>query len=361
MRVIALLIFLFLCSSLCNASVDDSLPPGKTSRLLAFPFILRSPETSWGFGGVAAYFFKSQKQEKKLRTSDVNLISLYTLKEQLVIVLGSTIFFSEEKKIFRFQTSYSFYPDKFWGLGNNTPEKNKQDFSLKQTFFNPQLLFNVYKNLYVGASIELQNIADFRYIENGIIDEQKIIGRDGGFTSGVGALITWDTRNNAYSPSKGFFAELNSTNFSKLTGSDFIFTYYAVDIRTFLPLGRNRVLGFQSFSRFSQDQVPIRYLSMLGGPEIMRGYYKGRYTSQNMTALQAELRQYLFWRLGVVGFVSTGQVSDSFKNFKLNEFHHAYGFGLRLMVQEKENLNLRVDFGFGKNSSGIYVILKEAF
>jgi hypothetical protein len=31
------------------------------------------------------------------------------------------------------------------------------------------------------------------------------------------------------------------------------------------------------------------------------------------------------------------------------------------MVQEREKLNLRIDYGMGEKGSGVYVILKEAF
>ena len=100
---------------------------------------------------------------------------------------------------------------------------------------------------------------------------------------------------------------------------------------------------------------------MLGGTEIMRGYYKGRFTDQNMIAFQAEVRQYIFWRLGVAGFASAGQVGETLSSYGLDDFHYAYGGGIRLMLHEEEKLNLRIDFGFGENSNGIYVILKESF
>jgi hypothetical protein len=45
----------------------------------------------------------------------------------------------------------------------------------------------------------------------------------------------------------------------------------------------------------------------------------------------------------------------------LDGFHYAAGAGLRLMVSKSEKLNLRIDYGFGKQSGGLYVILKEAF
>jgi outer membrane protein assembly factor BamA len=362
MRIASLILFFFISIQFCQASMDDdTLPHGISSRILIFPFVLRSPETSWGFGAVTAFFFKTKKDEPTLRTSDLNIVGLYTLEKQTVIVLGSTIFFSGEKKIFRFQSSYSNYPDKTWGIGNSTPESASEDYTYRQMFFNPQLLFKIYNSLFIGASMEMQNISEFNYNHGGVFDEQQINGKQGGFASGAGLLLTWDTRNNAYSPSHGMFAEINATHFGKALGSDFHFQSYLVDIRKFLPAGRNRVLGFQSLAKVNIGEAPIRYLAMIGGTEMMRGYYKGRFTDDDMFAVQTELRQYLFWRLGVVGFASLGQVSDYVKYFGLNEFHFAYGAGLRLVLQEREKLNLRVDFGFGKNSSGVYVLLKEAF
>jgi hypothetical protein len=51
----------------------------------------------------------------------------------------------------------------------------------------------------------------------------------------------------------------------------------------------------------------------------------------------------------------------SFDDLRWDRMHFSYGGGLRLMVQEKEKLNLRIDYGVGEGRSGVYVILKEAF
>ena len=361
MRVFLITILFIALGNACRASADDTLPPGVATRFLAFPFFLRSPETSWGFGGAGAYFFKSKKDDDTIRTSDINLISLYTLRKQFVVVLGSTVFFPGENKIFRFQSSYSYYPDKFWGIGNETPDESEENYTMNQFFFNPQLIFRCYRKLFLGFSFEMQNVGNFSFEQGGIFDEQNISGKYGGFASGIGALFTWDTRNNAYSPSRGSFVELNATRFTSALGSDFSFTSYVFDYRKFISVGRNRVLGAQLYSRVNKGDTPLRYLAMLGGPEMMRGYYKGRYTDQNLLAGQAEIRQYLFWRLGITGFLSAGQVAGAIHEFGLNDFHFTYGGGIRLLVNELEKLNLRVDFGFSKNSSGVYVLLKEAF
>ena len=100
---------------------------------------------------------------------------------------------------------------------------------------------------------------------------------------------------------------------------------------------------------------------MMGGADMMRGYYKGRYADEDMMAYQAEVRQFLFWRLGVVAFASAGQVSSTIKNFGFNQFHSSYGGGIRFLLNEKEKLNIRLDYARGKDGSGIYIILKEAF
>ena len=360
------LFFLILILAVCKsksvvAAVDDSLKGNANSKFLIFPFFLRSPETNWGFGSVAAYFFKAKKNDPRIRTSDINLVTLLTLRDQVVGIMGGNVYFPEEKAIIRLQTSYSYYPDKSWGIGNNTYQTAQEGYSVKQFYFNPQFLVKVVRNWYVGFTYELQNIHDFIYDANGVFDQQNINGRYGGMVSGPGMLVTWDTRNNAFSPSKGLFTELNVTSFNKYTGSDFDFTTLTFDLRKFILVSRARVLGFQFFLKSNSGKVSFRNLSMLGGPEMMRGYYKGRYIDDDMFVFQAELRQYLFWRIGVAAFAGTGEVFPRINKLRLDGLHYAGGAGVRLMVSKSEKLNLRIDYGVGENSNGLYVILKEAF
>lgn len=45
----------------------------------------------------------------------------------------------------------------------------------------------------------------------------------------------------------------------------------------------------------------------------------------------------------------------------MNSFKPSYGFGFRYLLDRKEGINLRFDFGYGKNSSGFYFTAGEAF
>ena len=361
---IILIVFTLVATCRCVASgfaVDDSLLDKSAGKSLLFPFFLKSPETNWGFGTAAAYFFKTEKKDPAVRTSDLNLVSLYTLRNQLVIVLGSTVYFSKEKAILRFEGSYSYYPDKCWGIGNATSSQSEENYTIRQFYFNPQLLRNFFRHWYAGFTYEFQHVGSFLYRTNGVFDKQQIIGRNGGNTSGLGFLLTWDTRNNAYSPTQGFFIEFSSKVFDKNIGSDFNFGKLSVDFRNFILLPGKQVLALQLVVNENSGAIPIRHLGMLGGSEIMRGYYRGRYMDKDMIAMQAELRQHVFWRLGVTGFAGIGEVAPHTSDFQWDGLHFAYGAGLRIMVSESEKLNLRIDFGVGKKSNGLYVILKEAF
>ncbi len=340
---------------------DSAKNAAPRKNLLAFPFAVRSLETNWGFGGIAARFFKPGKQDTTIRTSDVNVLGLYTLRNQLILVLSSTIYFPKEDHILRFQASYSYYPDDFWGLGDHTEFTQKTAFSQKQYFINPQFLKRVHGNMYIGLTYEYQHTGPVTYPADGVFDKEDITGRHGGNTSGIGPILSWDTRNNAYSPNHGGFAEIQYEYFRSFTGSDFKFSLLSIDLRKFFYLSPKSVFAIQGLGGLTFGNTPFRKLEELGGTDMMRGYYGGRYTDKCLMAYQAEYRRFLFWRIGIVAFAATGEVASSPGRFELDGFHYTGGGGLRFALSKEEKLNLRVDYGVARHSNAFTVQLREAF
>jgi outer membrane protein assembly factor BamA len=366
MKAPALLFFLFCCISARTQDrrlpVHDTLAHHAEKNKLILPIVIRSLETNWGFGGVTAVFFKGQQPEDTTtRTSDLSLLALYTLKKQLILVVNSTVFFPHENNILRFQASYSYYPDHFWGLGNSTAENANEGFSQEQFFINPQYLKRINKKFYLGISYEFQVTGKIDYIPGGVFDKENIAGRYGGKTSGIGPLVTWDTRNSAYSPTHGTFAEMQYIFFENATASDFHFRLFNIDLRHFISVTDKSVLALQAISGIGAGNVPFRKLEELGGSDMMRGYYGGRYTDQCLVAGQAEFRQFLLWRIGVVGFASMGEVAHAIDGFSTAGFHYAWGGGLRLLLSKNEKLNLRIDYGIGSHSTALNLQIREAF
>lgn len=48
-------------------------------------------------------------------------------------------------------------------------------------------------------------------------------------------------------------------------------------------------------------------------------------------------------------------------DFHLGSFKHSVGFGFRFAIDPEEKINLRVYFGFGDGSSGVYIGAIEVF
>ena len=335
-------------------------------KLVGFPAVLHSPEFSWAFGGAGSYNFRFKRKDSLIRTSFVQAFGIVTLRKQLVFGIDGNIFFPKELFILRIHASISRFPDRFWGLGNNSRDEDRENYAISQYYLFPQLLRNVYRKFYVGAAYESQNVFSFEYQQkaNGdpsIFDQQNVAGRKGSFISGLGVLLLWDSRNNAFSSSRGSYFQYYISQFSSILGSQFNYFSQILDARKFTSLSRTTVLAFQVLAHLNQGDVPIRSMANIGSASIMRGYYEGRYTHKNLIAAQCELRQNLISRFGVVAFVGLGRVASEISAFTLTDWKPSYGGGIRVALDESEKLNIRVDFGYGHNESGVYLNLSEAF
>lgn len=336
----------------------------KQRRLVLFPVIVKSPEYLWGAGVAGTFFFKLSRQDSTTRTSSLKNVTFYTLRNQFVFASDGNVYFPNEKYILHFIASYSLFPDRFWGLGNETPSENQEKYSISQYDLYPQLLRKVFSDFYLGVSYEFQDVFKFDYNKDGtsLFDTQNITGRNGGKISGAGLLITWDSRNNAFSPSKGFYMQYYVGYYSKGIGSDFDFTIRNIDVRKYFALKKDRVLAFQVNLISTIGDTPVRDMASIGSNSYMRGYYEGRYADRNMLAIQGEFRVPVSGRWGFTTFVGAGRVGSTLSDvFQLQSIKPTFGVGLRYALRPKEKLNLRVDAGFGKQSQGTYINIGEAF
>lgn len=342
-------------------TVLRSRDPRKRS-LIAFPVVARSIETDWSIGAVASYTFHISK-DTATRTSNLQALILYSLNKQLVTAATGTTYFPKEKYILNYQFSYSYFPDSFWGLGKNTPDSAKTPYTFQQYFAYLHLMRSLGHNLFVGVMYEQQNLLQVKHQPGDLLDQEQVVGRDGYLISGLGASFTFDSRNNAFAPDKGYFAQIFFNHFDKIFGSDYNYTNFVIDLRMFKRIYKDQVLAVQlyDFNNFGKE-VPLRSLASFGGANSMRGYYDGRYRDKEQLVLQAEYRVPLFWRFGAVGFADCGDVGHTMLDYQIKNLKYSFGAGLRLALDRKEKLNLRVDYGIGQGSNhGLYFQLGEAF
>jgi outer membrane protein assembly factor BamA len=355
----SLLFFLFFSAVLTAAKAQtDTI---KQKKLLVFPIISSSIETGWSFGSIAAATFRIFPKDTISRTSNLEALFLYSTKKQLVTAINGTQYFHHEKYILTEQLSYSSFPDKFWGLGKYTRDDAAEPYKYRQFYLYAHLMRRVAPNFFIGVLFENQKVWDIEYQPGGAFDKDNVHGRQGYQVAGLGGSITYDKRNNAFSPDNGLYCQLYYNHFDHYLSSDYFYSNFILDIRKYIPTGKS-VIALQFYSFNNTGEVPLRSLASFGGASRMRGYYDGRYKDQDQTFLQAEYRFPVYKRIGAVLFGGTGDVASRFSDYSLRELKYSYGGGIRFALNKKEKLNLRIDYGIGGgNNRGFYLQIGEAF
>jgi hypothetical protein len=343
----------------------DSVKPSYKNKFLVFPLVALSTETNWVFGVANAYIFKTAKKDSALRVSTIPSGLLYTLNNQILIALGANIFLPKERYIIRFENSFSKFPDKFWGIGNNTDNNVSESYTFTQFYINPQLYRKVWGDFFLGAGVDFQRVFNIEYKANGYFDQDKVLGvfdRSSYTVFGYSLFINHDSRNHAYVPDRGSLFRVKFSNFDKALGSDYSFRVIEIDYRKFIRITKKSILGIHSLSTFNFGDVPYRNLAILGGNNMMRGYFAGRYRADKFIGVQAEYRFPIKGRFGAVGFAGLGEVANNFDEFGLDKIKPSLGAGLRVAILKQEKLNLRFDIAGGNGGSfNYYIVLAESF
>jgi len=326
----------------------------------AYPVIFYSPESNFAFGALGIMSFRLSNNLNS-KPSKIEVYGYYTLNTQYSFSSKPEIYFDDDKFYLSSYLNYSKVIDKYYSIGNNTEEIDNPEYEARSSLALIKFQRQISHNLNAGIVYEIRNynVVDVR--ENPYLQSAMINGRGGGLTSGLGFVVSYDSRNNIFYPESGGFYELSSTFFSREIGSDFGYTKTIIDLRRFQKISGNQILAFQMFYNFITGSSPFYDVPPLGGENIMRGYFTGRYRDRHYFATQIEYRIRVWWRFGLVGFIGMGDVANSPTKFEMTKFKFSYGLGIRFRIDEIELIDLRADIGFGKNTSGIYFSLNQAF
>jgi outer membrane protein assembly factor BamA len=355
---------LFFCLILLPTGLmgeEETKEEGKGNSIIVLPVLSYSPETKFNFGVGGRYIFRLSKKKPVSRPSSITMYLSYTQLKQFTFELEPDIYLKNEDYHFSAFFSFSRYTYKFFGIGNNTPADWEEYYTTRNMILEMEFRRKIRTKLYAGIFYEYlkSNITDVE--SGGLIEKGDIPGSGKGHISGLGVQLNWDARDNIYYPKKGFYYFLSLSTFRKAFGSDYDFTRWNLDFRRYFCLFSKHVLAFQGYVNTIHGDPPFQKMSLLGGTNLMRGYYMGRYRDKNMIAFQMEYRLPVWKRWGLAGFAGFGDVADSFSHLSLKNFKYSLGFGIRFLLLKKENLNIRFDFGFGRDSSGVYLTVEEAF
>jgi outer membrane protein assembly factor BamA len=334
----------------------------KRIHYIVIPAIFRSPETGWAFGVATSISFKtSERHDSLTRSSSIQAIGFYTTKGQNVQAIDATIYFPKEHFIYSNQIAHSYFPDKFWGMGPYTKDKNKEPYTFEQFYFFPRLSRKLKKNVFAGLIYEYQNVFKIDYLKGGTFDSSSFYGKTKYSVSGLGFSTTYDSRNVSFWPTKGILIESLLDCFSKMIGSDYNFIKWTLDFRSFTSLAGKTVLCTQFYNYSTFGNTPLRDLAALGGATNMRGIYDGRFRDNNSTSFTVEYRIHIWDRLSICTFGDIGNVYHKAIDLR-SPLKYSFGEGLRIALLKKDKLNLRLDYGYyTKKNQGFYLNVGECF
>ncbi|GAA4297898.1 hypothetical protein GCM10023183_05940 [Nibribacter koreensis] len=337
---------------------DDTLKATK-NKWDIFPFVYYTPETQFAFGLKAIYVQKFAGSTAKDRPTSYPLTLTYTTQKQIIVNANADIWKQHNAVHMQGWLGYSIYPYFFYGIGNDTQEEAEEEFTSRIFDAYAQYEKKVFGNVYVGGRYEFRNETIPTVTEEGELIKGEIAGSKGTRASGLGPVMSYDTRDHLYYPRKGAFHQVSYLLFNKALGSESNFSRYRLDLRKYIGIKRS-VLAGQAFYNFTTGDTPFQYLSYLGGGNVLRGFLEARYRDRHAMVYQVEYRMPLFKRMGLVGFAATGQVVHSLKDYSFNDQHLAAGSGLRYRLNP-EGMNVRMDVAVSKAGNYVYFSVNEAF
>lgn len=359
--------FILLCFMLLPCTIKAQVKDSSVNKnqLLALPVISRSIETDWSFGVGGNYtFYTTRKKDSATRTSAINFLGSYSLRRQFIFLIRGPVFFPGEKYILNSNFSYSYFPDKFWGLGNSTTSDMEEEYNFRQYYIYLHLQRLLGRKLFAGISLEFQRVVDINVKQGGLFEQQNVKGRSPYQVAGIGTSLSWDTRNNTFWPSKGRLLSVSATHFTPFILSDHRYTNIVVDARQFIRVDRKQIIALQAYGFFNTGtDVPVRSLASLGGADRMRGFFSGRYRDNDLMLLQAEYRLHLFRRFSTVAFGAAGDVNGAYSSLQFSRLKYSFGGGIRFATNKNEKQHIRIDYGIGngKGNYGLYLQFGEAF
>jgi len=349
------------------AAAEAEPPPAKAEKadkllLPAVPVIGYSRETSFLFGAMMVRALRWKDAAPGTRPNTLALSAFYSLKNQWAVGFAPAVYLRGEDYLVKSQIYHHRTPARMWGVGTEAGKSGtREDFTATGTGVTFSATRKVFRSLRIGPGIWYGAARIPIKEAYGILDREAVTGSDGGTDVGVELQAEWDGRDNIYAPTNGTYLQFWAGLHRDYFGSDFDYEDYLLDVRRFIPLGAGQVLAFQAKGRIMIGDPPFYRLPTIGGIGMMRGLFDGRFRDKTMAAAQVEYRFPIWKILGGALFAGLGEVADRPADLSLADLQFTGGAGLRVTLDPKERINLRIDLGFSNYGIFPIVVITEAF
>lgn len=172
-------------------------------------------------------------------------------------------------------------------------------------------------------------------------------------TSSPGAVISFDTRDNIFSPNKGLYLGLETSGNATWLGSDFNNFRTLFKTLSYIPVIKNRWYGSLRAEYINvQGDVPYYFLPSVN----LRGVARARYPGRNILTIEKENRVDFNTRWSVVMFGGAAWNYDSWENLELDQTRWNLGTGFRYLMARKFGIRMGVDIAMSEETKAFYIV-----
>ncbi len=317
-----------------------------------------STDTKLGIGLVAAGLYHANANDTLLPPSNVSLFGDVSTVGFYMLGIRGTHIFPQDKYRADYTIYFYSFPCKFWGMGYDMgdDDSNKSDMKRWQARFKASFLFHLGDNLYLGPMVS------YDYVIGRRIERPELLNGMDQHTWNIGAGFSavYDTRDVLTYPHRGFYINLSQCFRPRFMGNDYAFSTTELQVDAYQRVWKGAILAedFRTMLNFGNPSWGM--MALLGNSNSMRGYYEGRYRDKHKMEAQVELRQHVWKRNSLTTWVGAGTVFHKFSEMRSRHILPNFGIGYRW--EFKKNVNVRLDYGFGKaGQTGFLFSINEAF
>ena len=317
-----------------------------------------STDTKLGLGLVAAGLYRTNPNDTILPPSNVSLFSDVSTVGFYMLGIRGTHIFPQDKYRADYTVYFYSFPCDYWGMGYDmgNDDSNKSEMKRWQARIKGSFLFHLGSNFYIGPMVS------YDYVIGKNVERPELLdGMDRHtWNLGAGFSTVYDSRDVLTYPHQGLYINLTQCFRPRFMGNDYAFSTTELQVDAYQKVWKGAILAedFRTMLNFGNPSWGM--MALLGNSNSMRGYYEGRYRDKHKIEAQVELRQHIWKRNSLTIWVGAGTVFSKFSNIRSRHILPNYGLGYRW--EFKKNVNVRLDYGFGKaGQSGFLFSINEAF
>lgn len=323
--------------------------------VLPGPFV--NPEQGLGIGVAAVGLYTPYDWTKSDPYSTVTVTSYASTSGSYGFGVSNRTYLDSDSVRLLADAWISHTPGYYWGIGTTAAENenNKVQYEGQRIELSPKVAVEVLPDTYLKLGWQWQSYSGISGVDGDILPAEMMDATSSGLLLGM----EYDSRDFEPNPISGQFFNVEWVMNREAMGSDNDYDNLIVNYRRYQQVSTTTIIAMEIYSQSISGESPWFDYAQLGDDQRMRGYYHGQYRDKNQLSTQVEVRHTLSGRHGVVAWVGTGAIAPTYHDLFSDTWLPTVGVGYRFAF--KARINVRVDLGVGKDSTGFYFQINEAF